>query len=475
MQENTEKIRFILNQAEVEERLNPGVVLLDYLRLQRRMTGTRFACGEGDCGSCLVLLGELKPQGLVYRPVNACLLPLGSLVNCHIVTVEGLNTDQLNPIQQVLIDAGAVQCGFCMPGLVLALTAFFLNASELNNTEMLDAVAGNLCRCSGYMGIKRAISQLSSDYGFDGCDQTERLAQLVKWRILPDYFLTLEDRLSVLATIVETKAEDQAVLVAGGSDLWVQQAEALLNKPLSFLKQDPALSGIKVSGQRVTIGAATIIEELRKHPLMASLSSTISNDFKMICANSIRQQATVGGNLVNASPIGDLSIFFLALNATIQLTDKQQSRQLTLRDFFKAYKQVELNANERLTAISFDLPKTTQCFSFEKVSKRRYLDIASVNSALQIQMDGDCIDRVHLSAGGVAAYPMYLTETCAYLQGQTLKPETLKKALAISQGEIDPISDIRGSADYKRLLLRQLIIAHFLKLFPSIISWRALL
>lgn len=474
MQENTEKIRFILNRTELEERIHPGVVLLDYLRNHCRTTGTRAACREGDCGSCMVLVGELTPQGLVYRPANSCLLPMGSLTGCHIVTIEGLNSERLSPIQQALVDAGAVQCGFCMPGLVVAMTAFFLNSTTLNVNDALDLVAGNLCRCGGYMGIKRTLSQLCEHYKTIDCEHHERIRQLIEWRILPDYFLMLPQRLSVIDKPDVSSAQEQAIKVGGGSDLWVQQPEQLLTRSLTFVKQDADLCGIEICDRQVTIGAATSIETLRTNALMASISAEIQDDFKMICSNPIRQQATVGGNLINASPIGDLSVFFLALDATLHIESPRHSRKVALRNFFKAYKQIDLQAHERLSAISFELPESPDGFSYEKVCKRRFLDIASVNSALQIKLNDGTIEFAHLSAGGVAAFPLYLTETSTYLQGKPASSETVRQALNISQSEISPISDIRGTADYKRLLLKQLITAHFLKLCPETIQWEAM-
>lgn len=474
MQGHTEKIRFILNQSEIEERIHPGVVLLDYLRNQCQTTGTRAACREGDCGSCMVLMGEFKSQQQIYHPANACLLPMGLLIGRHIVTIEGLQGERLNPIQQALVDAGAVQCGYCMPGLVMALTAFFLNTQTGSVNDALDAVAGNLCRCSGYMGIKRALTQLCEHYKAADCVSHQRIQQLVEWQILPDYFLALAPRLSVIDKSKILTDQEQVITIGGGSDLLVQQPEQLLTHTLAFTKQDQALCGIEICKQMVTVGAAISIEALRNNALMASISAEIQDDFKMICSDPIRQQATVGGNLVNASPIGDLSVFFLALDATLHIESNRQSRQIALRNFFKAYKQTDLQKDERLIAISFELPKTPDGFSYEKVSKRRFLDIASVNSAFQIQLNGKTIESAHLSAGGVAAFPLYLAETSRYLQGKPATPETLHQALNISQSEISPISDIRGSADYKRFLLRQLITAHFLKLCPKTIQWEAI-
>jgi len=177
--------------------------------------------------------------------------------------------------------------------------------------------------------------------------------------------------------------------------------------------------------------------------------------------------ATIGGNFVNASPIGDFTVFFLALNAKIKLTNKDQNRTIYLKDFYKGYKDLDKSPDEIVSTISFKLPTQNSHYNFEKVSKRIHLDIASVNTAIQLTVSENKITQVHLSAGGVGPIPMYLGKTCAFLTDKVLSPETVQSANEIIQTEINPISDVRGSADYKRLLLRQLFYAHFITLFPN--------
>jgi xanthine dehydrogenase small subunit len=206
---------------------------------------------------------------------------------------------------------------------------------------------------------------------------------------------------------------------------------------------------------------------------MQQLFPAIAEDFKLICSAPIRQRATVGGNLVNASPIADLAIFFLALDARLIIASGKNRRTVALKHFFQTYKQVDLQPGEQVLEILFD-KSATRYFSYEKVSKRTYLDIASVNSALSIQLTDGRIETAHIAAGGVAAIPFYLTKTCAYLEGKTIEPATILEAAEIAQSEVAPISDSRGSAQYKCLLLRQLIFAHFLKLFPETINWESL-
>ena len=465
---------FILNNTLIKTDSADGLVLLDFLRKEQQLIGTRAACREGDCGSCMVLSGEFKQHRIHYRAVNSCLLPLGLIHGQHIVTIEGINTETLNPIQQALIGQGGIQCGFCTPGLVMAITAYFLTATATTETLAIDAVSGNLCRCTGYAGIKRALSILCKQFNLTDSTAENRITDLINWNILPLYFATMPRRLQHLSNTDRHTAPDtikKHTKVAGGTDLWVQQAPQLAHHPLVFLDVE---ENIELSQQRCTISATTRIETLRLSPLIQQLFPQIENDFKLICSMSVRQQATVGGNLINASPIGDLSIFFLALDATLILKSQKRQRTLPLRQFFKTYKKTELHTGEQLIEIHFSCPENPLNFSFEKVSKRTYLDIASVNSAMLIELADGSIKTIHISAGGVAAVPLYLKRTCRFLQKKIVSADLIKQAIDIAQTEISPLSDSRGSATYKRLLLKQLLIAHFLKLLPDLLQWEHL-
>jgi xanthine dehydrogenase small subunit len=467
-------IHFILNDKEVHTDSSAGKVALDFLGKDERLTGTKESCREGDCGACLVLLGSLRQGVMGYRPVTSCLLPLGELEGTHLVSIEGLNGDGLNAIQRVLVDQGAVQCGYCTPGLVVALTAFLLSAQTFSLPLALEAVGGNLCRCTGYVAIKRALSELCQRFPADCIHETDRVPKLVERGILPDYFRTIPERLRQLPRPETTAHLRGATVVAGGTDLFVQEPERLRNTPLYFLSGHEAPRGIWLTEKRCFIGATTTVEEMRASPLLRQLLPTLSEDFRLICSTPVRNRATLGGNLANASPTGDLIVYFLALDGTVALEQDGKHREIALKDFYSGYKRLAKNERELLRWLSFERPANAGGFSFEKIAKRQYLDIASVNSAMYVEIDGGLIQRMGLSAGGVAPIPLFLSHTADYLIRKPLMVSHIRAATAIAQKEISPISDARGSADYKRLLLQQLIHAHFLKQFPREIRWEDL-
>ena len=467
-------IHFILNDQEVHTDRPAGEVVLDFLRNQERLTGTKESCREGDCGACMVLLGSQQEGAMRYQPVTSCLLPLGEVHGKHLVSIEGLNGDALNAIQRALVDRGAVQCGYCTPGLVVALTAFLLSAPTLSLPRALEAVAGNLCRCTGYAAIKRALEALCQRFSVECLQEADRPRKLVAWGILPDYFRRIPERVRQLPAPATTAHLPEATVVAGGTDLFVQEPERLVTAPLDFLSGHEALRGIWVTEQRCFIGAATTVEEMRASPVLRQWLPTLSEDFRRIGSTPVRGRATLGGNLVNASPTGDLIVFFLALNPTVALEEQGKQREVALKDFYLGYKRLAKNEHELLRWLRFEPPLNPAGFSFEKVAKRQSLDIASVNSALYVEIADGLIQRIGLSAGGVAPIPLWLGHTAAYLIGKPLAVDHLRAATAIAQEDISPIGDVRGAADYKRLLLRQLIHAHFLKLFPQEIHWEDL-
>ncbi len=467
----TGQIHFILNDRTVCTSQPPGVTVLDYLRQGERLTGTKEGCKEGGCGACTVLLGELPGEKLVYKPLLSCLLPLGELSGKHLVTIEGLNRKQLSPIQQALVDYGATQCGFCTPGIVMSLTGYLLaREKNIDETGIQNALHNNLCRCTGYGAIKRAASALVQSLGSGGF---RNLETWIDKGIIPEYFRHIPERLHQLPQLIAESHNGKVspkFIVAGGTDLYVEQADILAESAIRFLNQSPQMKGITIDGNSIRIGALTTFADLANHPAIINLIPDIQTYIQRIASVLIRQRATVGGNIITASPIGDISVLLLALNANLVLQSEDNVRQVPLRDFFQGYKKTTKKPSEILTEIVISLPPSATKFNSEKISQRQYLDCAAVNSAISILCEGDNIHEISISMGGVAPIPLFLKQTSNYFIGKLITKKTIEDAFPLLQEEISPIADIHGSATYKRLLARQLLIAHFTKLFPEFIA-----
>ena len=270
------------------------------------------------------------------------------------------------------------------------------------------------------------------------------------------------------------KTEQNGKLVGGGTDLYVQKMDQLIDHDVNLITEFPEIRFTKVKNGICSLGAGNTATDMLESDKMQSIFPNLTDHIKLVASSPIRNIATLGGNLVNASPIGDFTAFFLALNANITLTENGRDKTIPLKDFYKGYKELDKTPGEIISSISFNVPIENSHFNFEKVSKRIHLDIASVNTAIQISMANNAIIGTHLSAGGIGPTPKYLGETSAFLNGKELSAQNIKSANDVLQSEISPISDVRGSVDYKRLLLRQLFYAHFIKLFPNQITLESL-
>jgi xanthine dehydrogenase small subunit len=451
-------IRFLLNDTVIETGQPAGSTVLDFVRYQKRLMGTKTGCREGDCGACTILVGDFENGQLRYRSATSCLMLLGNAAGKHIVTVEGLNMQQLSPVQQAMVDTNGTQCGFCTLGFVLSFTGFIMDPVARNYDEAIAAIDGNICRCTGYKSIERAARRITDD--IQGKPSEGTIEWLLAQGFLPQHFAGIEEKLRGIQVADSTTGA--IVFVGGGTDLVVQKPHFVKESNVRLLANDPALRIISEENEKVHIGASVTVTQLLESKIINRHFPEFAGYIKLVSSTPIRNMATVAGNLVNASPIGDLTIFFLALDAQVTLQQGGDTqRTILLKNFYKGYKQLEKAADEWIVSVSFVPPAADTFFHFEKVSKRTWLDIASVNCACQLRMNSDqTIEFVHLSAGGVGPMPKYLADTSAFLTGKSLSTDIIEQALDHMDREISPISDARGTAVYKRLLLRQLFAAH---------------
>lgn len=495
-------VTFILNNEQISTGKPSGSSLLDFIRYDMGLTGTKTGCREGDCGACTILTGMLSGTTVTYRSAVSCLMPLVNAHGKHIVTIEGINTGHLSHVQHAMVDNGAIQCGFCTPGIVMSLIAESTTGRKTTRDSAIEATGGNICRCTGYKSIERAAEAIAVSLADK--EITDPVRWLVERKQLPEYFLTIPERLAAISSIpqpqdpreiaqpqdlpqplapreiaqhpdlpkhpahpVDPEKHGMRLIIAGGTDLMVQKADALAESDIFSFGNKKELKGIEVRDGRCFIGASVTISEAGESEVLKQYIHDFSSYIRLVASEPIRNMATIGGNIVNASPIGDMSIMLLALNADLTVAGPEKTRTIPLRKFFLGYKKRDLSPEEYIKNISFAFSPVPPLFSFEKVSRRTHLDIASVNSAIQLRLAGDTVAECHLSAGGVSPVPLYLERTCAFLTGRHISAETVLQADEIMQEEISPISDARGSAEYKRLLLRKLLLAHFLKLLPE--------
>ncbi|HEX2865594.1 MAG TPA: FAD binding domain-containing protein [Ignavibacteriales bacterium] len=461
-------IIFISNGKEVRTFLSPAVTLLDFIRKELNLTGTKEGCREGDCGACTVLVGGIENGGLFYRAVNSCLVPLGMVHGKHLVTIEGVNQKALSPFQEALINEGAIQCGFCTPGIIMSMTGYLLSDRYLSLEGAIDAIGGNICRCTGYEAIKRAVysfmmeSEISLEAG------RKRMESLIEKGFLPFSFMNIEQMLKEIAPLKTLSSNGSPeVLFAGGTDLMLKMRDRPPDIHLHFLTEEKEEKIIIEKGFFV-LDAGLSVTEMMNSELLKSSFPEFGSYLRLFGSEQIRNMATLGGNIVNASPAADLVNIFLALDATLVLKNKNENREVTLKDFYLGYKQFDKKGSERLSKLRFLLPEGNYFFNYEKISRRQHLDIASVNSSIYMEAEDGFIRKIHISAGGVAPFPLYLKETAQFFKDRQITYENIRDGALIAQSEISPISDIRGSEEYKRLLLRQLLLAHFFKFFPEL-------
>jgi xanthine dehydrogenase small subunit len=463
-------LTFIVNNKEVKTNAPSASSLVDYIRGELHLYGTKIGCREGDCGACTILVGEIKDGELKYQTMNSCLMPLGNADRKHIVTIEGINGPELTPVQSALRDNNGTQCGFCTPGFVMSLYGFCLNADkEKNLANAIEAISGNICRCTGYKSIEKAAGAIVKK--LQPMKGAEAMEWLVENKFLPNYFLAIPEKLKKITPANAVAVRESGYIIAGGTDILLQDPEgALAADSVNLVYGASEYSMIKFEDGTCHIGSTVTIKDLKESKELRNYFPKLGDYLKLMASTPIRNMATVGGNIANGSPIGDLCVILLALDATLVLRHKGESRECKLKDFFIGYKKVNKDPEEFIQRIYFDLPDEKTHFSYEKISKRGHLDMATVNSAMNIVLADGVIKKAAFAVGGLGPTIRYLAKTAEYLLNKKINNQTFKEANHIAQGEITP----RSRAEYKRSLVRQQLFIHLMSFSPGTISLEAL-
>ncbi len=461
-----DKVR-ILRRGEIMDvgDFAPTETLLDHLRLRERATGTKEGCAEGDCGACTVALGRPGPDGRVeYRPVNACIHLLGMADGAEIVTIEDIGRDRPHPIQQAFVDRHASQCGFCTPGFVMALFAFQHRRGDeaVSRNDVTDAIAGNLCRCTGYRPIVEAALEAYSGAPADGFGSRETGAALAGLVSDAPLFVGDEHRFFAAPTSIESLADlharhPDATLVAGATDvgLWITKQFRAIDKVI-HLGRVAGLSDISDDGDAIRIGAAATYADAAS--ALSALDPDIGEVLRRLGSPQIRAVGTVGGNIANGSPIGDMPPLLLALGAEITLRLGHEERTLPLERFFLEYGRQDRRPGEFLTSIRVPKPGAGSAFRAFKISKRFDQDISAVLAAFAIRLDGRRIATARIAFGGMAGIPKRAASSEAALAGASLDdPASWVDAFAALGEDFRPLSDHRASATYRSRVAQGLL------------------
>ena len=469
------EIRFILNGEDIAlTTVAPEETLLDWLRLNRSLRGTKEGCAEGDCGACTVLVGRLSAGRLVYESVNACIRFLGSLDGTHVVTVEHLCGDgeKLHPVQQAMVDFHGSQCGFCTPGFVMSLYALWMRSPEPSDVAIEKALQGNLCRCTGYEAIMRAARAISS-YGKAAKDPlaAERKAITAKLAVMKDGS-RVEIGASKQRLIVPANADDLAgvldkepgaTIVAGSTDvgLWVTKHMRDIS-PVVFIGNLDGLCAISEDKGVISIGAGVTYSDA--FSILAKRIPALGPLFDRIGGEQVRNMGTIGGNIANGSPIGDTPPPLIALGARLTLRRGKKRRTIPLETFFIAYGKQDRQPGEFVEAVHVPVQAKGKKFAVYKITKRRDEDITAALGAfyLTLAKDGTVAD-IRIAYGGMAATPKRAFGVEKALLGKPWTEATVETAMAEYANDFTPLTDMRASAEYRAMAAKNLLLRFFVE------------
>jgi xanthine dehydrogenase small subunit len=452
-------ILFLLDGERVSVSGLPATMtVLEYLREIAHRTGTKEGCAEGDCGACTVVLGELAPDGtrLGYRAVNSCIRLLPTIDGQELITVESLQArdGELHPVQQAMVDNHGSQCGFCTPGFVMSLFALYLHQQSPSREQVLDALAGNLCRCTGYRPIIDAAMRMGTyptraHWSRESAYSAERVAALVALRrtqSLASAGFRAPRSLDELAAAFE--ADPAAVLLAGGTDIGLWVTQQLRDLPsIIYIGEVAELKRIRSDAVGIAIGAAVTLTDgwgaiVAAYPQLAELAQRFGSP-------PVRNSGTLCGNIANGSPIGDAMPVLIALGAEIELRRGSHTRRLPLDQFYLGYQRKDLASGEFITAVIVPAPHAGRRVASYKVSKRFDQDISAVCAAFVVDHEGDHITAARIAFGGMAATPARATATEAALTGRPWNQDSIELAAAALAEDFRPLTDLRASSTYR--------------------------
>jgi len=467
-------VRFLLGDELKEIRnVDPTMTVLDWLRLSERKVGTKEGCAEGDCGACTVVVGRLDGSDLRYEAVNACIRFVATLDGCQILTVEHLKAADgtLHPVQQAMVDCHGSQCGFCTPGFVMSMFALYQNDPNPTPTGIDDALAGNLCRCTGYTPIAAASQRMYeiADPATDRFaharaaiaeglkalrdDETVRVGEGNRLFYAP---ATLEAFADLLAEHPEAR------IVSGATDVgpWVTKFQRILDVVI-YTGRIQGFRDITDTGDALEIGAGATYTDIQA-PITA-LYPDFGELIRRIGAVQVRNVGTIGGNIANGSPIGDSPPALIAAGATLVLRSASGRRSMPIEDFFIGYGKQDRQRDEFVEKVILPKPAPNARFRAYKITKRFDQDISAVCAAFSIRLDGGTVTEARIAFGGMAAIPKRAAHAEQALIGCPWTEATVRDAMAALRSDFTPLTDWRASAGYRMTVAANLLMKMYVE------------
>ena len=473
-------IKFLLNQTEHSvSDIDPNITVLDYLREHLDKKGSKEGCASGDCGACTVVLGESDGEVMRYKSINACITLLASLHGKQLITVEDLKTDQqLHPVQQAMVDCHGSQCGFCTPGFVMSMFAYRKNNLTATRAGINEALGGNLCRCTGYRPIVEAAVQMFEPDAIDQFTETEttatkKLNQIKQFGnksgdqvVLNAQGRTFYSPASVTELANLLLKHPNARLIAGGTDLSLELTQFLRNiDVLIYTGRAEGLDTVKETDSQIDIGSAATYSKAKS--ILVQYFPDLEELIDRLGSRQIRNQGTIGGNVGNASPIGDMPPVLIALGAQLVLRKGDTTRIIDVADYFVKYKVTSQQTSEFIERIIIQKPQANENFRVYKISKRMEDDISASCGAFNIEIEKGLVKRIAIAYGGMAEIPKRATHCENSLLNKPWNEHTIQLAMAELAKDFSPISDFRSSAEYRLLVSQNFLQRLFLELNSS--------
>ena len=456
-------IKFILGGKIVElENIEPTMTVLEFLRSDCERPGTKEGCAEGDCGACTVAIGTLQNGSVQYRAVNACIQFLPTLDGCHLLTVEDIRQPDgaLHPVQKEMVRAHGSQCGFCTPGFIMSMYVLWRNEQQPSRRQIEDALAGNLCRCTGYGPIVDAMQAAAAHPAV--LAHEDAIAGMLE-EIQPGSMLRLERSIGSFTTPVSAaefaaayKAWPDATILGGGTDvgLWVTKMNRKLPHVI-YTGQVAELLEIRETEEAFRIGGAVRYSDLPE--ALSAAYPDFGEVLRRIGSTQVRNLGTLGGNIANGSPIGDTPPLLIAIGASLVLNDGGNRRALPIEDFFIDYGKQDRNPGEFLETVIIPKPARNWQFAAYKISKRFDQDISAVCAAFNLLIENGTVLNARIAFGGMAATPKRATAAETALTGGSWTSEAVEAACAALAEDFQPITDMRASAEYRLTVAQNLL------------------